>query len=222
MELKSARALAEGEDPKRRRELHELLEHIEQTPASHIVKGMYVSGIMESLDARGVKRPTTTIHKFKDYPLRGYMELLVDSAVTLYPKQSAKEGLRSLGRLAIPAFATSIVGSVIMGTVGRSWELALKCVAKGYEVSLRPGKATVVGGTPGQAVVQLRQVWNFGSSYQVGVIEGLMQWCGIEGQVVAVSTSLANVDLNVSWDEKQGRRRRSPGSSMSGSAPPPA
>jgi hypothetical protein len=54
MDLKRARALAEQEDFKRRRELRELFEHIEYTPKDHIVKGMYVGGVHDTLKAHGV------------------------------------------------------------------------------------------------------------------------------------------------------------------------
>ena len=95
------------------------------------------------------------------------------------------ESLRQLGELAIPTFARSIAGGVTMGIVGRSWELALKCVSRGYELSLKPGSCTVASIGSGQALLQLRNVWNFGDSYQVGVVLGLMKWCRIDGRVSA-------------------------------------
>jgi len=219
MDLKRARTLVEQEGSKARPQLQELLGHIEQTPKDHTVKGMYVAGIHDTLKTHHVTYNLTTVQAFKDYPLREYMELLLDSALTLYPRQTPSDGLRALGRLAIPTFARSIVGGVLMGTVGRSWELALKCVAKGYEVSLRPGKCLVTAMSPGRAVLQLRSVWNFGTSYQVGVIEGLMEWCQISGLVSPTALSPCNVDLKLEWEEKRAGRRR-PGASAS-VAPPP-
>jgi len=220
MDLKHARDVVEQEGLKAPRELRELLEHIDQTPKDHIVKGMYVGGILDTLKTHKVSCKLTTVQAFRDYPLRDYMELLLDSALTLYPRQGAADGLRTLGRLAIPTFASSIVGGVIMGTVGRSWEFALKCVAKGYEVSLRPGKCMVSAVGPGHVTVQLRSVWNFGTSYQVGVIEGLMEWCQISGRVTPSALSRCDVDLKVEWEEKRSGRRR--GSGASASTPPPA
>jgi len=219
MDLKHARTLVEHEGAKARPQLHELLKDIEQTPKDHTVKGMYVGGLLDTLKAHRVSCSLTAVQAFKDYPLRDYMELLVDSALTLYPRQTPSEGLRALGRLAIPTFAKSIVGGVLMGTVGRSWELALKCVARGYEVSLRPGKCTVTAMSPGRTVLQLRSVWNFGTSYQVGVIEGLMEWCQISGLVSPTAVSRCDVDLKLEWEEKRAGRRR-PGASAS-VAPPP-
>jgi uncharacterized protein (TIGR02265 family) len=130
------------------------------------------------------------------------METLLDASVTLYPKKPIAEGLKMLGEQAIPTFASSIVGSVIMGTVGHSWNLALKCVSRGYEVSLKPGRAVVAEIGHGKAVVELREVWNFGESYQVGVIQGLMQWCGLEGEIQPVVKTHCDIDLEIRWIEK--------------------
>lgn len=221
MDLRRARTLVEQESPSRR-ELRELLAQVDQTPKTHIVKGMYVGGILDTLKMHQVTPPMSGVQAFKDYPLRDYMELLLDAAVTLYPRQSPSSGLRELGKLAIPTFANSIVGGVLMGTVGRSWEFALKCVARGYEVSLRPGKCIVVVSGPGRATVQLRSVFNFGMSYQVGVVEGLMQWCYVTGRVTPTQLSVGNVDLAVEWDEKRVGQRRAAGVASSDAPPPPS
>jgi uncharacterized protein (TIGR02265 family) len=208
-----ANKIKEG-PPQYRHELRELLGWIEKTPAQNTVKGMYIGGILETLDHMNVRvesalaeyLPSATsplkVHAFKDYPLRGYMKLLLDSAITLYGEQTPRQGLTSLGRLAIPTFAKSISGAVIMGTVGKSWELALKCVSRGYQISLKPGQAIVAEIGSDSALVQLRRVWNYGDSYQVGVIEGLMEWCGLDGDVTAHAMSLCDVDLKIRWERK--------------------
>lgn len=203
-----------------RAELRQLLDAIERTPATNTVKGMYVSGIVEALASRELEpREQRRYQAFKDYSLRDYMRLCLDASVTLYPSRTPKEGLRSLGQLAIPTFAQSISGAVIMGTVGRSWELALRCVSRGYQISLKPGEAIVAELGAERALVQLRKVWNFGDSYQVGVVEGLMDWCGLNGQVVATVVSPCDTDLNIQW-EQRGARRASPRSSRGNAAHP--
>jgi uncharacterized protein (TIGR02265 family) len=200
-----------NQKPNLRRELKTFIEWIDETPAANTVKGMYVGGLLQALDTMGVEAPRRErLHAFKDYPLRDYMDLLLDSALTLYPETTAHDGLLRLGRLAIPTFATSIIGKVIMGTVGRSWELGLKFVSRGYEVSLKPGKCVVAELGNGSALLQLRNIWNFGDSYQVGVIDGLMDWCGVQGRIVAQVISRSDVDLKIEWQpERIARRSRS-------------
>lgn len=168
---------------------------------------MYITGVIQALDNVGIEAGAQRrIQQFKDYPLREYMELLLDAAVTLSPEDLPKEGLRRLGQLAIPTFAHSIVGGVIMSTVGKNWELCLKMVSRGYEVSLKPGKAVVAELSNDRALVQLRGIWNFGDSYQVGVIEGLMQSCDIRGTVVVEALSKCDPDLRLHWEDRRSRR----------------
>jgi uncharacterized protein (TIGR02265 family) len=187
-------------------ELRQLLEVIERTPVRNTVKGMYVSGIVQALSERNLTpREQVRYQAFKDYSLRDYMKLCLDAGLSLYPGRAPKHGLRSLGQLAIPTFAQSISGAVVMGTVGRSWELALRCVSRGYQISLKPGQAIVAELTSNNALVQLRSVWNFGDSYQVGVVEGLMDWCGLDGEVVATTLSASDTDLTLRWDVRDGR-----------------
>ena len=204
------------------RDLARFIEWIDKTPSTHTIRGMYVSGLIQAINSRGfAPAKSERIQAFKEYPLRGYMELLLDSAITLYPQQGAHEGLRELGNLAIPTFAKSIAGGVVMATVGRSWDLALACVSRGYEISLRPGRCIVAENADGRALVQLRNVWNFPDSYQVGVIEGLMQWCKLEGRVTPSRTSMCNADLAIEWQvsRNSSRRPRTDGGSASASAP---
>jgi uncharacterized protein (TIGR02265 family) len=209
MQLQRASELVR-QRPELRGELNGLFERIQETPETNTVKGMYVNGIIQALHNKGVHyNPPERPQPFKDYPLRGYMELLLDSAVTLYPKTNVNDGLFRLGQLAIPTFAQSIVGKVFMGTAGRSWELSLKYVSRGYEVSLKPGKATVAEIGNGMALVQLRDVYNFGESYQVGVIDGLMSSCGIVGKITPHVISACDVDMRIEWQSERTGRSRS-------------
>lgn len=209
MQIVRARSLL-GESSHHGRDLRAHFDRIERTPRSHTIKGMYVAGIQDTMRSLGMETDALKIQQFKDYPIRDFMETLLDATVTLFPKKPVAEGLKLLGEQAIPTFAASIVGSVIMGTVGRSWNLALKCVSRGYEVSLKPGRAVVAEISNGQALVELREVWNFGESYQVGVINGLMQWCGLKGEILPVIKSQCDVDLQIVWAEattKANKRR---------------
>ena len=210
MQLLHARDVL-NKKPELRRELKGFIEWISETPAENTVKGMYVAGLLQTLETVGVVPPKRErLQAFKDYSLREYMDLLLDSALTIYPNSTVHNGLRSLGRLVIPTFATSIIGKVIMATASRSWDLSLKCVSRGYAASLKPGKCTVAEMTSGSALLQLRDIWNFGDSYQVGVIDGMMEWCRIQGKITPTVISRSSVDLAIEWQpERAPRRQRS-------------
>ena len=207
MKLLHARDLL-NQKPLHRLELMEHLDWIEATPETHTVKGMYVTGLMQMLETVGVEAPKVDrVPAFKNTPLRPYMHMLLDAALTLYPPSPVREGLRRLGQLVIPTFATSMVGKVIMATAGHSWELSLKFVSRGYEASLTPGQCIVAEMRSGFALLQLRDIWNFGDSYQVGVIDGLMDWCRIQGKISPTVNSRSSVDMTIEWQAERAPRR---------------
>jgi uncharacterized protein (TIGR02265 family) len=150
---------------------------------------------MNNVLVPGVREP----HRFRYYPNREYMELLLLAAVSLHPDKTLAEGLRCLGRLVIPTFARSLAGSVMMSMATCTWEGALGGLARGYSLSLHPGEARVADFRRGHARVELRGIWSFGDTYQVGVIEGLMRWCDINGRAVVEKLSRANTDITLHW-----------------------
>jgi uncharacterized protein (TIGR02265 family) len=181
-------------------QLDEFREQIAHTPAASGTNGMYVVNLLDLLRKNGVFVPgVREPQRFRHYPLRECMELLLLAAVTLHPDKTVGEGLRRLGRLVIPTFAQSLAGSVMMSVAACSWEAALGGLTRGYSLSLRPGEAHVAEFRRGHARVELRGIWSFGDTYQVGVVEGLMKWCDIDGRTVAKKLSRANTDITLEW-----------------------
>lgn len=181
-------------------ELEEFREQIASTPATCEISGMYVVSLLDLLRKRGVAvNETRAARRFRRYPLRDSMELLLLAAVTLHPDKPLAVGLQHLGRLVIPTFAESLAGSVMMSVASCSWEAALGGLARGYSLSLNPGEARIAEFRRGRALVELRGIWNFGDTYQVGVIEGLMKWCELDGRSIANKISRANTDITLEW-----------------------
>jgi uncharacterized protein (TIGR02265 family) len=180
----------------------ELEAWIGETPPHAAVKGMYVESLLTMLTERGAARPTDKRYfSFKDYPLRELMRLMVDAVAVLYPEASPREGMIALGRLALPTLVSTTVGKVIFSIAGQSWVRALNLVTKAYEVSIKPGRASVQALTESGARVELREIWNFGDSYQVGVFEGAMEHFGVRGSVRPVRIGRrCDVDLIVQWE----------------------
>jgi uncharacterized protein (TIGR02265 family) len=183
-----------------RPQLDEFREQIAHTPATCETNGMYAVNLLDLLRTHGVVvqgvRPP---QRFRRYPLREYMELQLLAAVSVYPDKTVADGLRCLGRFVIPTFAQSLVGSVMMSMATCTWEGALGGLARGYSLSLHPGEARVADFRRAHARVELRGIWSFGDTYQVGVIEGLMKWCEIDGRAVPTKLSRANTDITLEW-----------------------
>jgi uncharacterized protein (TIGR02265 family) len=179
----------------------ELEAWINETPSEATVKGMYVESLFSMLKRRGAVVPTDKRYlSFRDYPLSELMRLMIDAVGVLYPDISPREGMVALGRLAFPTLVSTTVGKVIFSIAGSSWVRALNLVTKAYEVSIKPGTASVEDLTDTSARVELREIWNFGNSYQVGVFEGAMEHFGVRGSVEAVRVGRrCDVDLIMRW-----------------------
>jgi len=192
----------ETPEPQLETEKAELEAWISETPPEATVKGMYVEPLLSMLKRRGAPSPTDKRYfAFKDYPLRELMRLMVDAIGVLYPELSPREGMIALGRLAFPTLTSTTIGKVIFSVAGNSWVRALNLVTKAYEVSIKPGTATVQELTESSARVELREIWNFGSSYQVGVFEGAMKGYGVHGTVQPVTVGRrCDVDLIMRWE----------------------
>lgn len=182
-------------------EYRRLDEWIASVPAKATVKGMYLSSLLASLDRGGHQRPTTRrFVTFKDYPLVEFMGIMLDAVAIAWPDRPPKEGLRYLGQGGYPTLAESMLGRVIFSVAGRSWKAALPLTEKAYGVSLNPGSAKLVDLTDNSAILQMRDVWNFADSYQVGVMEGAMLAYGVEGTVRAQrGRRKCDVDLYLEW-----------------------
>jgi uncharacterized protein (TIGR02265 family) len=169
------------------------------TPASAKVKGMYPQRLVELMVQRGVKAELPKYIAFKDYPMRELMQRVVEAARKLHPNSTLREGIRELGRLVFPTLQASIAGRVIFSFAGNSYESALKRVAQGYALSQNPGSANLVRISDGEAIVELRSVWNFPDCYQIGVHEGALAWYARKGGVELRVHSPCDVDLRIRW-----------------------
>ncbi len=182
---------------------HALLEAwIEETPRTATVKGMYVDSLLSMVERTGAPRLTEKRYfPFKDYPLRDAMRIMLDSAAVMYPTNSPRDGLVRLGRQVFPTLTASTVGKVLFSVAGRSWERSLKLTSKAYEVSITPGTGALAELTDRSARIELRSIWNFADTYQVGVMQGAMESLGVRGTVHAVMLGRrCDVDLILEWE----------------------
>ena len=183
-------------------ELEDLKRCVGATPSHATVKGMYVDSFLQSIDRKGIKRPTDRrFLSFKDYPLREFQELLLLATSELYPSIAPRQGLRLIGRLAYPTLAESTVGRILFAIAGRDWQAALPLSRRAYEISLKPGRAELRDVTENSATMCLRDVWNFADSYQAGVFEGAMECYLVNGTVeVHSSRRICDVDIKMRWE----------------------
>lgn len=177
-----------------------LEERLQGLPSAATVKGMFLSNIADLVEQRSGARPGRKRYiAFSNYPLREMVELLPKAAELAYPGLPAREGMRRLGRLAYPTFASSTVGRVVMSIAGEDPRSALHVAPKAYRLIGNTGTAHVVDTGDSDAMLELRGVWGWPDAYNVGVHEGALDALGVDGEVLVRVHSLCDADLLVRW-----------------------
>jgi uncharacterized protein (TIGR02265 family) len=169
-------------------------------PVDATAKGMFLQAVVDVAKAVGVIDLTRKDYtRFKDYSIREFVDLAVSVVPRAFPGVPFKEGLRRLGQRTFPMFANTLIGTAIFSIAARSYTQALHLVPRAYSVSMKPGSATIAYEEPGRAIIEIRNVWSFPDSYQIGVFEGAMDPLGATGEIKVRNVSACNADLLITW-----------------------
>ncbi len=181
--------------------------YLERVPPDARCKGMFFHEIVKlagtlgrsSFDSSTLARLEARYVAFKDYPLRTHMEITAAVARPLFPDVSTREGLRRLGRLAFPTFASSMVGRVVVGVLGADLERILQVGPKVFELSLSHGRArsTHVGERHFQ--YEFTDVYGYLDAYYLGVMEGPIVHFGKRPDVKLHLSSLSDGVMDIRW-----------------------
>ena len=173
---------------------------IECIPASAQVRGMFILPVLQE-----AKRAKISMQRMRDrylpfqfYPLREHARLLADTAAAVYPKLPMRQALRKLGRGAPYAFSGSTLGRVLLQAAQGPLEVA-SALAKGYELTLDPGRAIVEERGPSCVDVSLEEVHYFVDSHHVGAFEGALKFANTRGHVKLHRISAAQAVLRLTW-----------------------
>ncbi len=167
-----------------------------EAPENGTVRGMFFTEILRL--APGVRASHRRRYlPFSKYPLRDYMQLLVDAGRSAFPSHAPEEGLRELGRTAFPIFTSSMAGIALFGGVGTNYERVLELIPKAYPLTIEPCRVELVSRVDNEAVFKLRDLWTYPESYQVGVWLGGLQVLGLDGTIDVIRHSWCSVDFHV-------------------------
>lgn len=172
---------------------------INATPADATVRGMFFMDFVRAAEKAGGTAGRGTYVAFNKYPMREYMEVAVEVACFAHPDDSLRRALRELGRVVYPNFVQTMIGSAIFVLAGKDFARVAKLAPKAYNVSIEPGLVTTVAKDEHHVEVQLRDVWSFPASLQVGIWEGALQACDVSGDIRVRSHSPCDVDLDIRW-----------------------
>jgi uncharacterized protein (TIGR02265 family) len=169
-------------------------------PEDAKISGMFLAPLVAELKrvapGAAVTRPRYVAFNF--YPLREHAQLLLEACRLVYPQRPLRVALRTLGRAAPQAFVASTLGKVVLGSTQGVHD-RIAAIAKGYELNLRPGRATVLESGKTRIVVRLEDVHYFLDSHHVGAYEGTMKQAGVAGRVLLADRGRASADLLLEW-----------------------
>jgi uncharacterized protein (TIGR02265 family) len=120
---------------------------------------------------------------FRDYPTSDYLRLSVTVALAVHPTLPLGEALRRVGQTTFRTALGSLVGKTLFGVYGRDLEPLLFTAPRAYRVFTNFGDVAVEKTGPGAFRFTLRSLPVFLETFQVGVLEGVLQYCGVEGRI---------------------------------------
>lgn len=174
---------------------------LECIPPAALIRGMFILPVIA--EAKRVQRGTINMRDryvpFQFYPLREHARLLAETSALVFPKLPLRQALRKFGRGAPAAFLSSRLGRVVMQPGLDVVEIAMG-FAKGYELSLTPGRATVEQRSERSMDVTMEDVHYFLDSHHVGAFEGTLRMAGLQAaQVLVHRISAACAILRFEW-----------------------
>jgi uncharacterized protein (TIGR02265 family) len=174
--------------------------HIAACPAEFTIKGVIAHGVVRRLE-RGGYAPAGrySFQTFKDYPLREHLELVVDAARLMHPDQPLREALRRLGRVAYDDVLETLIGRVVFGVLGKNFPGIVRLSAKAYEIVGSRARVTMVAASDGFAHSHIKDAFGFLDTYQIGVYEGTMAYCGHVGEVLIKRHSISEAEVWCEW-----------------------
>jgi uncharacterized protein (TIGR02265 family) len=186
----------------------DLEEHVAALPNGATATGIFLRDPVQRVrDARPdldlfvrARVPRRRILPFFDYPYAELMRLLVTAADVLWPTLPTGEGVRRLGRGAYEALISAQIGKVLFAAFGSDFARVVSAGARGYQVSVNFGRVEHVSIADGHAAFRYTHFPAFLETYQVGVVEGAMRVCGVEGEVLARIDDLETGTLEIFWD----------------------
>ncbi|MDQ3033478.1 MAG: DUF2378 family protein [Myxococcota bacterium] len=185
-----------------------LEEHVRLLPEGAACKGLFFNDPIERLRKVAPGHPLLVggiagrrYVPFFDYPYSDFMRLLAGTAQAVYPNVPLGEGLRRLGRAGYEALLQSHVGKVIFGVFGSSFGDVVKTGARGYAVSINFGKVEVEVVGPQHVRYRFERLPAFLETYQVGIVEGAMNVCKVQGEILVHLSDPANGSFDIRWRE---------------------
>lgn len=184
--------------------------HVSALPPKAAGKGMFFSDLLKVAEGKATPEeiavragvPHRRYVPFVDYPLGDLSRITVEVAKVAYPKLPLGDALRLLGRRCYVTLLSSHAGRVLLMSLGNDIEKVFLAGPKAYRLILnfgnfwteRLGERHVRFGLEGYPA--------FIETYQVGIVEGVFEHFGVQGQVLVSLRDLGTGTLDITWQPK--------------------
>jgi uncharacterized protein (TIGR02265 family) len=186
----------------------DVAQFIKACPAESTTTGTFFQHVREAVVKRTGSAPAALFKgltaerwtPFLQYPLRDFMHLAVNAAGILHPHEPLAEGLRRIGWLAYPSFASTMAGRIVLFAFGEKLEQVVQATPRIFAVTVPGMEVTILERTERRALLQFHGVYCFADCFMRGVLEGSI-WChGFEPNVtVTVGIRPSDADFDTRW-----------------------
>jgi uncharacterized protein (TIGR02265 family) len=164
---------------------------VKSCPPSAATQGTFFQHVRDAVVARAGEVPEGLMKgvterswaPFLKYPLRDFMHLAVNAAGILHAEQPLAEGLRRMGWLAYPSFASTMAGRIVLLALGDSLEDIVRATPKAYAITLPSATVEVKKLGERRYRFEFRNAYCFVDTYHRGVLEGAVRAHGYEPRI---------------------------------------
>jgi uncharacterized protein (TIGR02265 family) len=137
---------------------------------------------------------------FKSYPLTDFMRLAHNAASLSYARFSSAEGLRRIGWMSYPSFASTMAGRVVLFALGNRLEDVVHACQQAYRHSLPLAHVQVTRKEERHYEIEMYNVHSFVDTYHCGVLEGAIHAFHLQPDVrVQRLTRRCDARFSVRW-----------------------
>ncbi|MFH1808394.1 MAG: DUF2378 family protein [Pseudomonadota bacterium] len=170
---------------------------IAATPEHSTIKGMMFKPLLKAVEEKTQQRLGRGHYAaFTDYPLREFMQVVVEAARTLHGDLPLGEALRRLGLPVYGNLKQSAAGTFLFALAGRDLMAAVRLVNRVYNMlTTASAEAEIVNDR--HAVIHLRGSYAFPEYYQTGIYEGALEIFEQQGQVRMRQSAPGAIDFQI-------------------------
>ena len=171
---------------------------IAMAPEDATVRGMFFEQLARSARRAEIARESRYV-PFRNYPLRDYMSLVAEVARVRFPRLALGDAIRRVGWDAFLTMKDSVTGKVLFAFARGDALSVLRLAPDAYKHTMSHCSVSLRVSSPGQVVLEYRDLYNFVDCYQIGVVEGACRACGSVPRIRVRQLSVNDADMLIRW-----------------------